>query len=119
MTHPRLLTLAAIGLLLTPGCQKQVVDFDGDGDSDEIDCAPDDAAIHHDATEDCYDEVDNDCDGDVDTYDSDCHDLDGDGYGSDVDCDDDNYDVNPGAEEDCMDDIDNDCDGDAENFETD
>ncbi|MFH1810317.1 MAG: MopE-related protein [Pseudomonadota bacterium] len=38
-------------------------DRDGDGDPDTTDCAPDDASVHHAATELCGDGVDNDCQG--------------------------------------------------------
>lgn len=43
------------------------VDDDGDGDPDETDCAPLDAGVHHDAAEVCFNDVDDDCDGEVDT----------------------------------------------------
>jgi hypothetical protein len=86
--------------------------------------------IHPGATEQCNDEVDNDCDGHVNenclTY---CFDNDGDGYGDPTleqvssqasppgwvancgDCDDKNPFVYPGAYDDPNDGVDNDCDG--------
>ncbi len=47
----------------------QTVDTDADGDPDDTDCAPEDAAIHSSAAEIC-DGLDNDCDGDVDEDDA-------------------------------------------------
>ena len=99
---------------------------------DDGDCNDDISAINPDAEEPC-DEVDNDCDGEIDeeglsTW---YEDADGDGYGTDTstieacaaivegyaayegDCDDTNGDVNPDADEVC-DEIDNDCDGDVD-----
>ena len=100
------------------------VDVDGD-------CDDDDADINPLAVEFC-DEVDNDCDDEIDESDAEdasaWHpDADGDGYGSaasetvscdapsgyvvdDSDCDDGNVDIFPGADEVC-DGEDNDCDG--------
>jgi len=50
----------------------QNVDNDGDGFTANEDCDDDDAARNPDAVEDCTNEVDDDCDGDVDFDDSDC-----------------------------------------------
>ncbi|MCP3980454.1 MAG: hypothetical protein GY716_14215, partial [bacterium] len=99
---------------------------------DATDCDDTSAAINPDAIEICGDDVDNDCDGVVD---SDAPDLptwylddDEDGYGNpdaffdfcgqpagfvmdNTDCDDEDAAVNPGAEEVCGDGVDNDCDG--------
>ncbi len=102
--------------------------------SDTRDCDDSDEAINPDATEVC-DEIDNDCDEQVDEDDaSDAStwyaDSDSDGYGDagstsaacsqpsgytsdDQDCDDGDADVNPGALESC-DEVDNDCDGDTD-----
>ena len=43
----------------------EIPDTDQDGDPDDSDCAPEDASIHHNATELC-DGLDNDCDGQID-----------------------------------------------------
>ena len=92
------------------------------------DCNDEDPRIHPNADEEC-DDVDNDCDFDVDEDPVDgivaYLDFDGDGYGSEDetllcdyefgytrqsgDCDDTNSNISPDAEEIC-DDIDNDCD---------
>ena len=108
------------------------------GAGDEADCDDTDAEVNPAATEVC-DEVDNDCDGDIDDDDSSLDtssastwylDYDGDGYAGDAytanaceqpsgheataeDCDDTDADVNPAATEIC-DEIDNDCNGDVD-----
>lgn len=48
-------------------------DEDGDGYGRPDDCAPDDPSIHVNARELCDDGVDNDCDGEVDGWDPQCH----------------------------------------------
>jgi hypothetical protein len=73
-----------------------------------IDCDDEDPNVNPAADEAC-DQIDNDCDGEVDNVD-----LDGDGYVSDScygsDCDDADPDAYPGRPESC-DGADNDCDG--------
>ncbi len=105
------------------------LDADGDGYDETVDCDDDDRSVHPDADELC-DELDQDCDDEVDEdpVDGDWYfyDLDGDGYGGDGfqrctklvgtleqggDCDDDDASVNPGADEVCNEGLDDDCDG--------
>ena len=106
--------------------------------TDSTDCDDAASAINPDATEIC-DEVDNDCDGDIDDDDADVTgtdtwylDTDGDAYGDDAstasgceapsssyvsdggDCDETNTAINPGAAEGC-DGTDYDCDGSIDN----
>ncbi len=76
------------------------------------DCDDGDPAVHPDATENCDNTVDDDCDGVV----ADETDHDGDGGYSDAcpggtDCDESDPDVHVGADEACGDGIDNDCSG--------
>ncbi len=109
-------------------------DADGDGYTESSgDCNDEDASVHPDAEELC-DEIDNDCDGDIDEDAVDPStfyaDADGDGYGDadttetacsassgyvddDTDCDDADATVHPEAPE-LYDLIDNDCDGDID-----
>lgn len=110
---------------------KSSLDEDGDGFAADEDCNDNDDTIYPSAEELC-DDIDNDCDGDIDEdlritlY----SDSDGDGFGnpdvsetacqatdgwvqSNTDCDDEDGDIFPDADERC-DDIDNDCDGDID-----
>ncbi len=107
-----------------------IIDDDGDGFNSDEDCDDSDATINPNAEEIC-DEVDNNCDGQIDdglevqTY---YVDADMDGYGDpdysvelcsqppgtsteSGDCDDTNPEVNPDAEEIANNGIDEDCDG--------
>jgi hypothetical protein len=109
------------------GCPPICTDADADGFyaengcSTPADCNDMDPTINPDALEDCFDGLDNDCDGQIDGSDGDCApsctDADNDGYyaeegcGTAVDCDDLDPMVRPGAEEVCTDGVDNDCDG--------
>lgn len=123
----------------TPGtgniaaCPSACNDSDGDGygnpgdascrNGRQLDCNDRNAAINPGAVEDCTDNVDNDCNGLVDTLDPnafncpvECIDNDGDNYATNggscgqIDCNDTRTDINPGAFEVCDDGIDNDCD---------
>ncbi len=120
----------SLPVLVTVRC-----DIDGDGYDALVcggtDCADDDAEVHPGAEDTCND-VDDDCDGELDEI----PDLtwyvdgDGDGYGAEDettlacdqpsgfvdntdDCDDEDADVHPGADEYCNDE-DDDCDGDTD-----
>lgn len=93
------------------------------GDCGPIDCDDTDPAINPDATENCSDAIDNNCNGLIDELDpaavgcSFCTDNDNDGFAFEggtcgpIDCDDLNPAVNPSAIELCTDGIDNDCNG--------
>ena len=87
-------------------------DWDDDGDGfteNQGDCNDDDETVHPGA-EDVANEVDDDCDGDVDEP-PDPVDADGDGWpADDGDCDDNDPTVHPNTVDGC-DDVDNDCDG--------
>jgi len=87
-------------------------DLDGDGSASADDCDDWDATVSPDAAE-IADELDNDCDGEIDE-DTVVSDDDGDGWSElDGDCDDDNPSVYPGA--DPVDGVMNaDCDGEAD-----
>jgi hypothetical protein len=90
-----------IGAFGGPGAPP-VVDSDGDGFDDLVDCADADPAVHPDASEVWYDGTDQDCDGNDD-------DKDGDGVQVLADCDDDDPRVFPGAPEQEGDGVDQDC----------
>ena len=52
-----------------------LTDFDGDGAVDSVDCEPENEAIYPGASEDCQDEIDNNCDGWIDCQDNDCREV--------------------------------------------
>ncbi len=115
-------------------------DRNGDGDcldtgeqTGDVDCDDENEDISPGVEEVCGDEIDNDCDADVDALDADCPDFadrDGDTFcpsgrdlnddgdcldeeeqTEDSDCDDDSDQINPEAAEVCGDGLDNDCGG--------
>ena len=126
--------ISLVGLVACNGktVDPEPVDADRDGYTEEADCNDNDGDIHPGADELC-DEVDNDCDGDVDEEAVDMAtfyaDTDGDLYGDaqssitacaqeegyvsdNTDCDDTAEAVNPGANEICdAEQTDEDCDG--------
>ena len=110
----------------TPAC----TDNDGDtfaadgGDCGPVDCNDNDAAINPGAAENCTDNFDNDCDGLIDSADSNavgcpapCTDADGDGYAIEggtcgpVDCNDNDAAINPSAADIPNNGIDENCSG--------
>jgi|GEM_PF-975443 len=109
----------------TPTC----TDNDGDtfavegGDCGPVDCDDANAAVHPGATENCSDNVDNNCNGLVDDLDPAavgclvCTDSDGDGFAAEggacgpVDCNDNSAAVHPGATDIPNNGIDEDCSG--------
>ncbi|MBM4369385.1 MAG: hypothetical protein FJ102_24445, partial [Deltaproteobacteria bacterium] len=128
---------ASTGVLGPAGVAVMSVSFDADGDGHDAerfggdDCDDDNAAVSPSADEVCND-IDDDCDGDIDTTAIDAPtwylDADGDGYGdagvystqcdapasyvdNGDDCDDADASMSPDAEETVGDEIDYDCDG--------
>jgi len=64
-----------LALVLVSGCPmtgEPRLDFDEDGWENDVDCEPEDPNVHPQATEDCADGVDNDCDGLTDVEDGAC-----------------------------------------------
>ncbi len=115
------LTILLAALLLTACGEDEPLDRDGDGFIETEDCDDWHATVHPGAVELCN-QIDDDCDGEVDEEPTDAPtwytDADGDGWGqgavqacapaegevaSGGDCDDADPDVNPGALEDCAD----------------
>ena len=89
----------------------EVVDQDGDGYTNTIDCDDFNTAIYPNATE-LDNGIDDDCDGSIDEGYPIDNDVDNDGYTTDPqDCNDSDPAIHPGATEDCDDGKDNDCDG--------
>ena len=86
-------------------------DGDKDGYCYDEDCDDSDDDIHPDAIEICLDEVDNNCDGNIDEGCAYCADQDADGVCEEFDCDDHDASLSPIAEEVCGDEIDNNCNG--------
>ena len=81
-----------------------IVDNDGDGYPESVDCDDNDANVNPGSTEITYNGIDDDCD--AATLDDD---LDGDGFGIDEDCNDDDANVNPGSTEVAYNGKDDDC----------
>ncbi len=113
-----LLAMLAPAVTVPCGCLDPLLpdiwDPDEDGYGGDLDCDHDDPLRNAMLAEDCFDGIDNDCDGQIDEDDADdCWDLDGDGVmgsGHGPDCDDRDASVYPGATELC-DGKDNDCSG--------
>ncbi len=82
-----------------------VLDVDGDGFTQAVDCDDDDPAVHPLAVDVPYDGQAQDCDG------ADRDDLDGDGHDLAEDCDDQDPEVHPDAWEEPGNGVDEDCDG--------
>ena len=112
------LAVVALAATVPCGCLDPLLpdiwDPDEDGYGGDLDCDHDDPLRNAMLPEDCFDGIDNDCDGQTDEDDADdCWDLDGDGVmgsGHGPDCDDRDASVYPGATELC-DGKDNDCSG--------
>ncbi len=102
-------------LLLLAGCPTPTYDFDGDGITDDLDCAPENPAVFPGADDVWGDDIDQDCDvcpaGRGDGVDRDCDGFAANAPPPSIDCDDDEPDTHPGADEIVGDGIDQDCDG--------
>ena len=101
----RLILVLAVSLAACEGTD--TYDFDSDGATDDIDCAPSDPEIHPEADDPLGDGIDQDCDG----ADGDAANLDGDGVRNADDCDPLDPNIYPGADDPLGDDIDSNCDG--------
>jgi hypothetical protein len=107
VTRPadRTLVAATYGRgMYTSGSFISIVDNDGDGYPESIDCNDNNANVNPGKAEITYNGIDDDCN--AATLDDD---LDGDGFGIDEDCNDNNANVNPGNEEITYNGIDDDC----------
>lgn len=86
-----------------------------DADDDDVcqidDCDDTDPDIRPGTEDVCFDDIDNNCDGEIDEECGECEDVDADLSCPPDDCDDNSSAIHPGITEICDDGIDNDCNG--------
>ncbi len=104
--------IVLLGGIALIGCGGALIDSDGDGTPDQLDCMPEDPDIHLDALDDHGDGSDTNCDG-IDGVDGDLDGFPGNAEpdSAEFDCQDNDPEVYPGADEIDFDGIDQDCNG--------